>query len=694
MTETTNLHPWDVTTLEDFLYYCCPECDLKVKDIDFFYAHAVQNHSKAQKALTQQFDTSDDVTGDVTEVVKSDLIKQEVIQDEDYFIDSNVNIKSELELDSMDYEDSIQPEVELKELKNELKELKDEKLPSKVVTVHDWQCYLCGLQLKSKNDIMSHIRDEHKIENVTRWMYGEPRTHQCPECKLMFRSVDAYKLHICGPPPPFWFGINDSSCPKCDKKFKTYKELLYHYATVHTKERHFNCDFCDYSAVHPDHVRRHVRDMHKAGDFKCDKCDFQCESRITFRNHRLRHGDIIEYFCDVCDFKTTKHSALKSHQMKHEEPKFKCDTCCKTFHKQQTLKRHQTQHLTEEYQAKRPKLEDGGITTEQTFLCDKCDYTGKSIQALLSHQERVHLKLKPHMCDICGKSFYRPDKLKQHIKILHNEDTDGSNQYTCDKCGISYKWKTSLRVHMETHQKYHMCTLCEKVFIGRPAMKKHMQKEHQVSDKCENLFICSICSKELDSSMSLNNHLLSEHGKSNDIHCTQCEDEQRFASPLMLNIHMTEHHNFNPMEHSGGKLEIKHDTVQIKDKTVEKMYRCDTCGLFLKSTRTLHDHTRQKHQKETHTHFCDECDWSTFEGSRLKKHKSTMHVAKNFKCDKCPLAFKNVATLRNHVKVVHDKILPYQCSVCAKQFQQKHRLEAHYMNEHNIKYEYQKIETR
>ena len=54
MTETTNLHPWDVTTLEDFLYYCCPECDLKVKDIDFFYAHAVQNHSKAQKALTQQ----------------------------------------------------------------------------------------------------------------------------------------------------------------------------------------------------------------------------------------------------------------------------------------------------------------------------------------------------------------------------------------------------------------------------------------------------------------------------------------------------------------------------------------------------------------------------------------------------------------------------------------------------------------
>ena len=64
----------------------------------------------------------------------------------------------------------------------------------------------------------------------------------------------------------------------------TYKELLHLYATVHTKEEHFNCDFCDYFAVHPDHVTRHVRDMHEAGDFTCDKSDFQCESRITFHN--------------------------------------------------------------------------------------------------------------------------------------------------------------------------------------------------------------------------------------------------------------------------------------------------------------------------------------------------------------------------------------------------------------------------
>ena len=76
-----NLAPWDVASLEDFLYYCCPECDLKVKDPDFFYAHAVQNHSKAQIALTQNDTKYDTDTFDTT--FDTNVIKQEV-EDMDY----------------------------------------------------------------------------------------------------------------------------------------------------------------------------------------------------------------------------------------------------------------------------------------------------------------------------------------------------------------------------------------------------------------------------------------------------------------------------------------------------------------------------------------------------------------------------------------------------------------------------------
>lgn len=32
---------------------------------------------------------------------------------------------------------------------------------------------------------------------------------------------------------------------------------------------------------------------------------------------------------------------------------------------------------------------------------------------------RVHVPLKPHKCDFCGKSFKRPQDLKKHVKVSH-----------------------------------------------------------------------------------------------------------------------------------------------------------------------------------------------------------------------------------------------------------------------------------
>ena len=46
---------------------------------------------------------------------------------------------------------------------------------------------------------------------------------------------------------------------------------------------------------------------------------------------------------------------------------------------------------------------------------------------------RVHVPLKPHKCDFCGKAFKRPQDLKKHVKthaddsVLMNSPQHGSN---------------------------------------------------------------------------------------------------------------------------------------------------------------------------------------------------------------------------------------------------------------------------
>ena len=43
--------PWSVDNLEEFIFYCCPECDEKNCDRELFLQHAFDNHPHCQEYL-------------------------------------------------------------------------------------------------------------------------------------------------------------------------------------------------------------------------------------------------------------------------------------------------------------------------------------------------------------------------------------------------------------------------------------------------------------------------------------------------------------------------------------------------------------------------------------------------------------------------------------------------------------------
>ena len=46
-------NPWNVENLEEFLYFCCPECDLKDQSKVEFLQHALEQHPKAKECVQQ-----------------------------------------------------------------------------------------------------------------------------------------------------------------------------------------------------------------------------------------------------------------------------------------------------------------------------------------------------------------------------------------------------------------------------------------------------------------------------------------------------------------------------------------------------------------------------------------------------------------------------------------------------------------
>ena len=46
--------PWNVDTLEEFLYYCCPECkDERIQNKADFIKHALEEHPKSKVSVTK-----------------------------------------------------------------------------------------------------------------------------------------------------------------------------------------------------------------------------------------------------------------------------------------------------------------------------------------------------------------------------------------------------------------------------------------------------------------------------------------------------------------------------------------------------------------------------------------------------------------------------------------------------------------
>ena len=48
------LNPWEVATVSDFSYFCCPECNFKSKSVPPFIDHAIQNHPQAKHFCDEQ----------------------------------------------------------------------------------------------------------------------------------------------------------------------------------------------------------------------------------------------------------------------------------------------------------------------------------------------------------------------------------------------------------------------------------------------------------------------------------------------------------------------------------------------------------------------------------------------------------------------------------------------------------------
>lgn len=637
-------NPWTSSNIDDFLHYCCPECDLKTKDGATFYEHAIHAHERAYKALALP-----DQIVNLQDQDDNPTIKNE--KGEVYYLDYKAeDVKCEVDLPSDDQEEIEEDE--------DFDEAPPKPKKAKKSSTSAIQCYYCGEIFaggKSSQNcslVQKHIETEHNLQYNTR-LFGKPRDFKCELCHIVHKDEEQLKMHICGIIPPDWTGgtlLSKQKCPKCDLELSTYKSLLEHYARMHSEEKKFNCDKCDFQAA----TMKQLRD-HKSGHEKnlfCELCQKYYKNIRSLEKHQREiHEQKSAYIttikCDMCDFEG-KPGQTKAHkQSKHPNgTKYKCDQCHYIAVLEFQLKQHQK------------------LKHQANNLCTMCPKRFYYPSQLKKHMETDHSEsdTTSKVCHVCGRIYYDKMHLKRclqslnsdktanehHHKVDNNEDSD--LDYTCDKCGKGYPTPLKLKLHYyNVHgPKAFMCMFCERMFSRIRMLQEHLGQEHGY-EVTNNIFICTKCDETFVTCTDLNSHYEQDHGMPNIVMCQDCGHSKSFVSETLLTAHKIESHEYDPLK----KVE---NVNELKNK-----YKCDICGKYSKTEGILRDHKKMVHEKESHAFKCDLCPFSTHQMSRLKQHHQRSHVTgfpkRTYKCTQCPKVVTEKRYLRLHLLNVHGIVM-------------------------------------
>jgi hypothetical protein len=85
-----------------------------------------------------------------------------------------------------------------------------------------------------------------------------------------------------------------------------------------------------------------------------------------------------------------------------------CDVCLRRFARNETLRNHKA------------RIHEG--KTSKDFECPKCHKRFSDKGNLTRHDKTVHLKLREHVCEVCGRAFGLNGDLQKHIRAKHGDD--------------------------------------------------------------------------------------------------------------------------------------------------------------------------------------------------------------------------------------------------------------------------------
>lgn len=213
-------------------------------------------------------------------------------------------------------------------------------------------------------------------------------------------------------------------------------------------------------------------------------------------------------------------------------------------------------------------------------------------------------KLKEFQCDVCGKILTQKATLRTH-KFYH-----GKPSHVCNLCGKAFYRQYWLNSHIKTKHKTksvpYICEYCGKAFYSHGTFRMHKLTVHM------NLrYTCVVCNYETQSRRYLQQHQMKRHQALEGT----IEELSKSLKPQGMRLIPR-----NSEYHDGylWKMSVRKPGV--------RMFSCITCQLVFDRYKDILNHNKEFHPIRHRTYMCVLCPpGKTLMRSSLRRHYTTMH---------------------------------------------------------------------
>ncbi|XP_055600475.1 zinc finger protein 431-like isoform X2 [Uranotaenia lowii] len=405
--------------------------------------------------------------------------------------------------------------------------------------------------------------------------------------------------------------------------------------------------------------------------------------------------------CDICPFETKLHKTLQDHMKEcHGAKVINCEQCDMVFVSEDKFEAHVESHSqTKDTQQNKNSFGDSSSKLHHAVKVHR-----KSSAIKNKTTERTWPCLR---CDICPYESMFPQKVQDHIRFLHAEQTIG-----CDKCPLVFLEQKKMEHHKTLHTsgRFYECYLCPKTFSAPIAVRSHLETTHSfprqeaktgikqlkqygnlkieeiaraAANNAEWQWIgCDFCDFQSKYPRTMQTHLKNNHD-ANILQCNTCE--LVFATQEKLDRHMDLHEKGTIYQcHLCPKAWATMDSlryhlrrVHSKNKSLHERAReflCSICGRAFENVSSLNVHAIRHTGVKSSS--CPQCPFKTITRGSLKMHMLTHTKERRFKCELCDKAFTTSFSLKLHTRT-HTGERPYSCSSCDKSFYTSDHLKRH-----------------